>query len=283
MDFGLGGMFMDTVGTVANWMHQEEMQEDEQVFNASQAGLQREWAQNMSNTQYQRGVADMRAAGLNPALAYERGGAGVPSGASASSGSGPGGSAPRFTESMQAASAAAVNAALEDRTRAEAGKVRAEEKEILARTPTYGVQIDRLRQDIAESQEKIRLMVAQGEQTYASASVARQSVVNMQAELPRIRATVDQLRSMAALNDQQVQALAVQMGKSVAETKEIVQRVGANLPAVQGALVKAEEFLKRMQAPEAMNQAGLHSTVLGAFSTLLRAMNPLAGIIAVSR
>jgi hypothetical protein len=52
-------------------------------FSAQQAQNQMDFQKEMSNTSYQRGTADMQAAGLNPMLAYSQGGASVPTGAMA--------------------------------------------------------------------------------------------------------------------------------------------------------------------------------------------------------
>lgn len=65
----------------------ENMWKKSADYNSKEAAAQRAWQTEMSNTAYQRAIADMKAAGINPILAAMNGGANVGSGATASIGS----------------------------------------------------------------------------------------------------------------------------------------------------------------------------------------------------
>lgn len=64
--------------SVENRLFNSQEAEKARKFSASEAEKNRAWLADMSSSSYQRAVADLQKAGLNPILAYQQGGASTP-------------------------------------------------------------------------------------------------------------------------------------------------------------------------------------------------------------
>lgn len=111
------------VGGLLKNKSDEDRMKDANRFNREQAQKQMDFQERMSSTAYQRGMRDMRAAGLNPILAYQKGGASAPSGTAASA---------TFTPSMEVVGPAVSSALHGVRLKAEVENMLEQNKNLQA-------------------------------------------------------------------------------------------------------------------------------------------------------
>lgn len=230
-------------------------------FSAEQAQRQMDFQERMANSQYQRGIADMQAAGLNPALAYSQGGAVAPSGAAGQSSSGQGaagssvspGRGMTMSEMLEAAGHVAqmkLTKAETENVEADTGKKRAETENIEKSTSwidrvnesNLGVNaavIDKYAaevEDILQSAQAkaiendfkpalLEQQLAKGEVDITLAAVA----INKQLEeIEKLKAETAATWQLAKLRDYERNLIAAQIALAEANTAESWSRTSVN-------------------------------------------------------
>ena len=192
------------------------------AFNAYQAQLNRDFQTDMSNTAYQRQVSDMSKAGLNPMLAYMKGGgATTPTGSSASA------TLPQYTSPIQGAATYKLTSAQSAKTEAEVPNVQAHTKvlqsqydlnnaqydlvlqnteKVFKESRNLDTEQDRIKSVIVNLAESSALMAQQGETQVSIRNVNLATIANLQAHSKLYAAMTSSTNFEAQLKQFDVQA-----------------------------------------------------------------------------
>lgn len=208
----IGGALANKGGENTNEANQN-INSAQMAFNAEEAAKKRAWDEQMRATQYQTAVGDLRASGLNPMLAYQQGGAGMPGGATANAGS---------MIPMQNATQAGINGAM---AAAQIANIHAQTDKIKAETPVAVANVGNIEQQtknlkegltkITEEIRNVRMDTLEKEERVTLIR-AQQQLTNIQKDLTKGQITFVQAQEAVAKVEAQLKNYAVPEARNTA-------------------------------------------------------------------
>lgn len=204
-------------------------------FNSAEAAKQRDWAERMRSTGYQTAMQDLKAAGLNPMLAYSQGPAAMPTGANASTSS-----MPQISNKMQAALSASATA---------------------AQIANINAATEKTKADTIVSTATAKQVEAQTHLTSTSATESQQRTVNLIEQIAEIRESV-KLKNQQGITEQQRRVL-MSYDAQLRQIQAEVENERLPLVKAQTALANVQRQLTQYDIAGARNRSSSDETWWG--------------------
>ena len=179
--------------------------------SAKEAQKNRDFQEDMSNTSYQRAVADMKAAGINPMLSAKVGGASTPSGSQAEQ-------RDVVTPAANSAMSAYAQSAQVENVQAQTGVSRETERELRLKNDAFDMYLNKLKADTGASEASAGASRAQArnldkltEEAAARINVHNATVAEKRKALETAEAQIRNLNMSTDRQAQEIQLLRVQI------------------------------------------------------------------------